>query len=218
MNHFKPTLRGYPSRTPALRSRGSCRGFAVCNDRVVVFESHLELMVLFMLWTMVRVKEIVDQPKQITFIDDDGIERGHTFDFLVVLDDGTRILIAVKPAAKLAHSGLRRKVRLIAEQLSPGVADRINIVTDADFSYADRFNATQAFECNRFPIPAHDDIIASITENTIGAVKISDLVEKAGVGGAGYRAVVRCITSGLLAPAATRQRITADSYVIRRHR
>jgi hypothetical protein len=218
MNHFKPTLPSVASRMPALRSRGSARGFAVCNDRVVVFESHLELMVLFLLWTMVRVAEIVDQPPPVAFIDDDGIERHHTFDFLAVLDDGTRVLIAVKPAAKLAHSRLPQKVRLIAEQIDVGIADRINIVTDADFSYADRFNAVQAFECSRFPIQAHDDIVARITENMIGAVKISDLVEKAGVGGAGYRAVVRCITNGLLAPATARQRITADAYVLRRHR
>ena len=216
MNFSNPTLPSVATRFPALRSRGSCRGFAVCGDRVVVFESHLELCVMLQLWTKPHVIQIIDQPPPVTYTDDDGVVCRHTFDFLVVLECGTKVLIAVKPAAKLVSSGLQRTVNLIGQQLGPGIADRINIVTDADFSYADRYNGLQAFECGRFPIPEHDEIIAQITDEMLGGVKIADLVEAAGLGGAGFRAVIRLIAGGKLVPVLPRRRVTPDSYVIRR--
>jgi hypothetical protein len=170
-------------------------------------------MVLYLLSMMPQVRQVIDQPPAVAYIDDSGIPRRHTFDFLIVLENGTRILIAVKPAAKVVRSGLRRNVELICEQLPPGIADRINIITDADFTYADRYNAQQAFECARFPITEHDEAIARITQDMLGAVKIADLVETSGLGGAGFRAIIRLITRGTLAPVLPGGRIMSDSYV-----
>jgi hypothetical protein len=216
MNFSEPTLPTVASRLPKLKFRGSCRGFAVCDNRVLVFESHLELMVLLMLWMKMQVVQIIDQPPPVTYVDDFGEPHRHTFDFFITLADGTRIFIAVKPVAKLVSSGLPRKVELIAEQLEPGVADRIHIITDADFTYADRYNAVQMYECSRFPVPEHDEVIDRITGDMLGAVKIADLVDTAGLGGAGFRAVIRLITEGVLIPALPRRRITPDSHVLRR--
>jgi hypothetical protein len=217
MNFSEPTLSTVASRLPALRSRGSCRGFAVFENRCVVFESHLELVTLYLLAMMPDVVQIIDQPSAITFVDDDQIVRRHTFDFLIVLKDGTRILVAVKPAEKVARSGIGRTIELIAGQIGPGIADRIIVITDNDFTRVDRFNAQQAFECMRFPIPEHDEAIERITGDMLGSVKIADLVEASGLGGLGFRAVIRCIARGVLAPVTPKHRITPDSYVIRRH-
>jgi len=217
MDFSTPTLPSLATRMPALRSRGSCRGFAVHHDRVVVFESHLELMVFYLLAIMPQVREIVDQPPAVTFVDENGVPRRHTFDFLVLCEDGTRILIAVKPAEKLERSGLRQIVDLIAFQLNPVVADKIKIVSESDFTYADRYNAAQAFECSRFPIEEHDQTIARITADMLGSVKISDLVRASGLGGMGFRAIIRLITYGTLSPVVPRRRITPDTCVICRH-
>ncbi len=212
----EPTLPTLASRLPALRSRGSCRGFAVHENRVLVFESHLELMVLFLLAMMQGVVRIVDQPAAVTYVDESGSARRHTFDFLVVMADGTRILVAVKPAEKVASSGIGRTIQSIAGQIEPGIADRIVLITDKDFTRADRFNAQQAFECIRFPIAGHDEAIDRVTAAMLGAVKIADLVEASGLGGMGFRAVVRCIANGLLLPVTPQRRITPDTYVTRR--
>ena len=216
MNFSEPTLPTVATRLPALRSRGSARGFAVHQNRVVVFESHLELMVLFLLAVMPSVAQIIDQPPAVTYTDDAGIARRHTFDFLVYLTDGTRIYVAVKPAEKVERSGIRRTVELIAQQLPPAIADRIVIVTDTDFTRVDRYNAQQAFECLRFPISADDDLIERMTSTLLGSVKIADLVSASGLGGTGFRAVVRCIATGMLVPVTLQFRITPDSYVTRR--
>lgn len=215
MDFSNPTLPSVATRFPALRSRASCRGFAVHDERVVVFESHLELCVLLLLASMPEVQQIIDQPPPVKYIDDNGEVKRHTFDFLVVIKNLIRILIAVRPVARLAKSGLPRTVELISDQLPPGIADRIIIITDADLTYADRYNALQAFECGRFPIVKHDNAILALTEDMLGSVKIADLVESAGLGGAGFRAVIRVITRGALMPVLPRRRITPDSYIIR---
>ncbi|MDA9509424.1 hypothetical protein XI09_33270 [Bradyrhizobium sp. CCBAU 11386] len=201
---------------PALKSRGSCRGFAIHQNRTVVFESHLELMVMFLFAIRPDVAEIIDQPASVSFIDRDGKLRRHTFDFLIILAGGLKIFIAVKPEKRVAQSGIRQTISLIAEQLAPGIADQIALITDRDFTRADRFNAQQAFECARFPIPEHDDLIDRMTENMIGSAKIADLVDTSGLGGMGFRAVVRLLARRVLAPTQPSRRITPDSYVVRR--
>jgi len=215
MDFSTPTKPSFATRFPALKSRGSCRGFAVYQDRAVVFESHLELMVLFILALLPNTAAVIDQPPAVTYTDDNGCLRRHTFDYLVIGHDSTRALVAVKPAAKVAESGIQRIVQLIAEQLPRGTADTVHLITDAHFSYADRFNAVQAFECCRFPIGEHHDAIANLASQLLGAVRICDLVDASGLGGMGFRAIIRAMTYGLLKPVLPGRRITPDSYVVR---
>jgi hypothetical protein len=214
MSFSEPTLPSLTSRQLSLKDRHVCRGFAVYQNRLLVFESHLELMVFYLLAMLPGVATIFDQPKAVEYIDDAGRLRHHTFDFLIVMHDGTRIYIAVKPSARVIKSGIQHTIELIAGQLPVGTADSIKLITDADFTRADRFNASQAFECSRFPIAEHDDLVDRITAEMIGAVRINDLVEVSGVGGGAFRAVVRLISRGIFAPAAT-GRITPESYVVR---
>lgn len=213
MDFSNPTAPSIASRFPELKSRASCRGFAVYKNRTTVFESHIELCVIWICSTMPDVVEIIDQPPAVTYVDSAGIPRKHTFDFLVIMADGRRLFLMVKPAAKATKA--RALARMIAGQLAAGTANSIHVVTDADFSRTDRHNAQLLFECMRFPISAHDSAIDSITVNMAGAVKVNELVSASGLGGLGFRAVMRALARGILAPAEPGARITADSYVVR---
>ncbi len=213
MDFSHPTAPSIASRFPELKSRASCRGFAVYRNRTTVFESHIELCVIWILSTMPDVVEIIDQPPAVTYVDAAGILRTHTFDFLVIMADGRRLFLMVKPAAKADKA--RALARTIANQLPPGIANSIHVVTDADFSRIDRHNAQLMFECARFPVRAHDAVIDSLTIAMTGAVKVSELVSVSRLGGAGFRAVMRALAGGILSPANPGARITTDSYVVR---
>lgn len=181
---------------------------------MLVFESHLELMVIWLLAAMPEVATIVDQPPPVPYLDHAGVERTHTFDFLVTMRDGRRLFIAVKPAKRAGKALIVAKA--IAAQLKPGIADEVHVVTDAAFTRTERHNAALIAQCARFPVTEHDETIDRITARMTGAVRIGHLVETSGLAGMGFRAIIRLVGSGLLQPVATRQRLTTDSYVVRR--
>lgn len=212
MDHFPPTLPTLASRLPALKSRSSCRGFTIVGNRVVVFESHLEL--IWMLAAMSEVATIIDQPPPVSYLDHAGVERTHTFDFLVTMRDGRRLFIAVKPAKRARK--VRAVANAIAAQLAAGIADEVHVVTDANFTRTERYNASLIAQCARFPVTEDDETIDRITARMTGAVKVGDLVEISGLAGMGFRAIMRLIGRGLLQPVATRQRLTTNSYIVRR--
>lgn len=214
MDYSTPTRPSSASRFPELRSAASCRGFVVHQDQVLVFESRLEHFVIYMLAAMPDVVCIEDQPSPVTYVDSQGKVRRHTVDFRVTLRDGRRLVILVKTASKAAKAWA--VARALADQLPPGFADEIHVVTEADFSRIDRYNAQLMFESARFPIEAHDAEIDRITARTRGALKISDLVEVSGLGGAAFKAIVRLIAVGTLRQATPGKRIGYDTYVVRR--
>lgn len=211
MNYSKPPKPSRASRRIALKSRGSCRGFAVFQNRVIVFESHLELMVFFMLTLRMQTATVEDQPAAVTYWDGETLRR-HTFDFLVINHDGSRMYVAVKPAKRVERSGIKTTLRLIAEQSPPG-SPSVHLVTDADFSYAARYNATQAFDFLRFPVEEHDEAIAALATEITASVRIADLVEASGLGAMGFRSIVRLIVHRVFEPVNPKERITYELFI-----
>ena len=96
------------------------------------------------------------------------------------------------------------------------IADEVHVVTDANFTRTERYNASLIAQCARFPVTEDDETIDRITARMTGAVKVGDLVEISGLAGMGFRAIMRLIGRGLLQPVATRQRLTTNSYIVRR--
>lgn len=212
MNYDKPPAKSLASRFPALKSRETCRGFAIAQNRVIHFESHLELIVLYMLVVLPETAKLIEQPDAVTYRDGDSVRR-HTFDFLVITRDGRRKYVAVKPAARVERSGIKRTLGLIVAQLPPGSNVTVHLVTDADFSYADRYNATQAFDFCRFPIREHDELMGRLMSQVAGAVRIRDMVALSGLGAMGFRSVIRLIANRQLIPVKPNERITYDSLI-----
>ncbi|WP_441255869.1 hypothetical protein [Tardiphaga sp. 285_C5_N1_2] len=195
-----------------MKSREICRGFAIYQNRVVHLESHLELMVFFMLALRPQTLTIEEQPPAVTYWDGASF-RHHTFDFRVINRDESWEYVGVKPAALVVSSGIKTIFRQIAEQLPPGTAKAVHLVTDADFSYADRYNATMAFDFLRFPVAEHDEAITRLAAEMIGTVRIADLVKASGLGAMGFRSIIRLIVSQVLVQVKRDERITYDTYV-----
>jgi hypothetical protein len=143
------------------------------------------------------VAEVAEQPPAVTYVDDAGRERQHIFDFRFTQIAGTRWLLAVKPSALVAKSGIDRVVELVAEQIPPSVADFVVLFTEKKLSEVDLFNAEVVNMATRDAWPEDDAKLTNVIRK-LKTVTIDDLVEKSGLGGYGYDAVVRAVDAGRL--------------------
>lgn len=116
------------TRRPALRSRSSVRGYLVHprTGREIVYESTLERDLAYMLIADPSVRSFQEQPAPVSYIDDAGVRRSHTFDFQVERIDDSQHAVAVKPASRVER--IERTLELIRDQ-SPRHADRIELRT-----------------------------------------------------------------------------------------
>ncbi len=191
----KPSL---ASRQISLHSKGSVRGFDFIDGRKTWYEAELEWKCGLVAKINPDVIDVVEQPPAVAYIDDNGVRRHHTFDWRVVKTDGTKWLVAVKPAALVEKSGIRRTVDLIAEQATRATADYIVLFTEDKLSPVDLFNAETIHHASRDPYPADDAAVGRLVSKLRGPVRIADLVERAKSGGYGFDAVVRAIADGRL--------------------
>lgn len=204
---FRYPLPSLASRKPPLKSTASFRGHTVgLDDRIRYFESEGESKICDVLSVRQDVVEIIEQPSAIQYIDQEGKDAKHTFDFRVRYVGDHVDFLAYRPIEKLADGKFESRMRLIAAQLSRPVADEVAIVTEADADSTDVFNARLKQACRRDPPSDVDEIVAEIVDGLMGAVSIAWIVGRAGTGSA-FRSVVRCIASGILVPT-TPARIT----------
>jgi hypothetical protein len=186
------------SRQISLHSKGSVRGFDFINGRKFWYEAELEWKCGLVAKVRPEIVEVVEQPPAIVYIDDEGTERRHTFDWRFVKDDGTKWLFAVKPAALVEKSGIRRIVDLIAKQIPRTTADFVAIFTEDKLTAVDLFNADTIHHAQREEFLGDDAVIAKLTKTLRGTATIASLVERSKLGGYGFNAVVRAIASGRL--------------------
>jgi hypothetical protein len=106
---------------------------------------------------------------------------------------GKRLLAAVKPSALIAVSGIDRIVELVAEQISPSVADFVVLITEEKLSQVDLFNVQAVNMATRALRPEDDAAIAKVVRGMNGQASIGELVERSTLGGYGYDAVVRSV-------------------------
>ncbi|WP_316206805.1 MULTISPECIES: hypothetical protein [unclassified Bradyrhizobium] len=191
---WKPTSPSLGSRHPALRSRYSSTGFMVEEGRVVNFESRPERFAGEAFAMDPAIAFILEQPPRVAYRDG-GTVLHHTFDFYTEKACGTRTLTAIKHSRRVERSGIRRIVKLIAEQIGRRAADEIALMTELDFSASERFNAELAHEVKRFPVRAHDEHVRQVAAEIQGVVTVSDIVALSGLGAEGFRSIVRLIAS-----------------------
>lgn len=191
-----PSLSSRPDMS--LHSAISVHGYTWIDGRQVWYESVLERCCALVGRLNPDVIEIVEQPAPVTYFDDQGIKRPHTFDFRFTRTGGARWLFAVKPKALVAKSGVDRLVELVAEQLPPSVADYVTVFTEEMLSEVDLFNAEAVNLATRDAWPEDDAHVAQIIAKLKGEATIGDLAAKADLGGYGYDAVLRAIDAGKL--------------------
>jgi hypothetical protein len=186
------------TRKISMRSKGSSRGSYVAGGYTVFYESKLEYWVALAYRARPDVEDVEDQPPAVSYLDDDGIPRQHTFDYRVICTDGSRMLVAVKPSTKVASSGIARIVDLVAEQISTRIADYVCYVTETDLTADEKFNAELLHGVGRKPDSKHDKVVARLVRKLGRVTTVGALVERSGLGGHGFNAVARAIGCGKL--------------------
>jgi hypothetical protein len=188
------------SRRPALKSTGSVRGYLVnpTTNREIVYESTLERDLAYILLAQPGVEDIHDQPEAVKYVDSDGINRRHTFDFIVELTDGSRTAIAVKPAPKVASSGIAKTVDLIRQQCSRDFADRFEVRTGDHITRNRAANARLILKSRRMQNDSAIAEVRKVASTLVGTVRICDLLAASRNDGLGFMAVASLIGDGVL--------------------
>ncbi|MFT3810150.1 MAG: hypothetical protein QM698_09560 [Micropepsaceae bacterium] len=191
------------ARTIAMRSRYSCRGWTWITRKSdgrrtrVQFESLLELLVIQMTVTLPNFWDLIEQPFEIAFVNAMGKPGTHHIDLLVMLNDGRKLAISVKPAAEVTQQ-FRETLAAVKRHLPAHLADDLVLVTDEDFTRAQAQNALRYIEFCKHRDPEADDAAACAIRSISGIVKMSDLATLTGLAGRGYRAAFRAAFRGQL--------------------
>ncbi len=196
-----PWLEPAPSlatRKISRKSTGSGRAVVVggLDHREIHCESLLEANVLATLladkW---RVRDVHEQPGVVRYVDIEGRDRAHYFDFLATMSDGRKIAIAVKPEERSAH--LEANFNLIIRYAGP-FADAYLLVTDNSLTEHSVYNAWLILAARRDPNPDADIAVRAIAEQLHGQIAIEDLVDACKIGAPAFHAIVRLIDNGEL--------------------
>ena len=70
------------------------------------------------------------------------------------------------------------------------LADEIALMTELDFSPAERFNSELVHETRRFHVPEHDLHVRQVAADILGVVTVRDIVAISELGGAGFRVLL----------------------------
>lgn len=190
-------------RAITLRSYTSVRGHFVANlkgkAKIIGFESRLEWDAALLFLARADVVDLIEQPFKVGYVDRYGKKRHHIFDYLVETEMGSRIAVAVKPAARARKIGLVEELAIIAEQVPTHLADRVYLFTDEHYEPWEAWNAHHLQACRRADDTEADYMLLAIAEQLRGSVSLADLTGLLCLGGRGYKAIVRGLFSGLLA-------------------
>lgn len=210
---WRPPGPSVATRIPSRRSRFSSRSSIVggAEPRRIYCEGGLEEKAAYVFTTHRDVADVREQPAVVHFTDCDGTPGKHTFDFMVVLKDGRKIAVQIKPAKFAAK--WRPIIRLIAQQMSRQFADAAVLLTEQDLNPDLVHNSILIHAVKRDPPGTHDEHMRRLAQSLKGSVRIGDLVEHGGLAGRGFRAVVRLIADGELDIAGGR--IGYDTWVFR---
>lgn len=206
-----------PSRADrriARRSKGHCTAHTVLGDgpgRRMQAESHLELCHLLMLNAD---PAIVDLREQVRFRFGTRDARHHVFDVVATRRCGMRLACTVKPEGRLRSGRFLEEMGEVAWWVRrKRFAEDVRLLTDADIDPVALHNA-KVIAAVRAPDPEADAAAERAAEALAGAASLRDLTERIGLEARGYRAALRLLRSGRLAPVRV-ERITPGTLVQR---
>ncbi|MFP7675810.1 TnsA endonuclease N-terminal domain-containing protein [Marivita sp. S0852] len=201
---YVPPERTRAARMFPARSRASGRGFVIAKPRAsaalrqLIFESHLERKCLLVLLSQQSVVDIWDQPPHIIYRNRGGKSAFHTFDFLVTLEDGNKIAIAVKPGALVERYRFDREIALIKAQTAKQFADDVLLVTENSFSAAEVRNAELLHMFRQAEDAEADAAVQQILRGMNCDTSLGQVVTATGLQGRAFRAAFKAIFDGIV--------------------
>ncbi len=210
-----PTVAGlmFPAR-----SKLTVRGFTLAmmpaeqRWRQIISASQGERETCLLSLAMPDLWNLIDQPKPVSFVDVDGRQKTHRFDYLAEFKNGRRVAIAVKPAERVERLNFKATLQAIRRDLPIGFADQVALVTERERHKVEVRNAELLNFFRRCSDEEADNIVFDLINGLFGEVPISDLVEKTGLGARAFRAAFRAVYAGRL-NANTRENISINSIV-----
>ena len=199
---FIPPHGSRSTRKISAKSNASGRGVLLANmpswehPRRIVYESILELKVLYLLLAHPGLVDIREQFPKVRYEDSLGRTKHHVFDFLATMSDKRRLAIAVKPAAIVERTGFRTELIHISSGTRLSIADQVVLATERSFTQADVRNAEKLHEFKRSADHEADEIVHELLSRLADPITIAELVLKTQFEGRGFRAVFRALFSG----------------------
>lgn len=219
---FVPPAQSRATRFINLRGRGSQRGALTAAfggvDRMVVFESLLELHCLHMLLADNAVVDIWDQPPPIPFRNIAGKWSEHTLDYLAAYANERMIGYAVKPWRKVFDKDSQpTEFMLNMRRVRTAAGYEIRIVTEKSFSRMQVQDARTMHRWSRQIDPDADAVVRGIIPTLHGCFPVRTIRDLSALEGRAFGAVVRAFREGLLIKA-EKKRLDIETLVqVNRH-
>lgn len=198
---FYPPRPSRGTRGPFRPNRGSSRARIVGGTvpTEMRMESGLEKKAAYVLLADPEVVDIREQPPAIDYVEADGTPVSYTWDAIVSLRSGTRILVAIKPETIALKTGLRERIARFAAQTPRSVADKAVLITGEKLPRDLVHDAMLIQSVRRDPDRSADVTVRTFVAGLAGTVTVATIVAATGLGALGFRATVRLVADGTLA-------------------
>lgn len=200
------------------RSKQTVRGFTFAKTpadqhwRQIISASQGERETCLLTLAMPNLWNLFDQPKPVSFVEVDGRQRTHRFDYLAEFKGGERVAIAVKPLDRARKLNFKASLKAIKRDLPTGFANKVVLVTERERHRVEVQNAELLNFFRRCPDAEADSVISDLTNRLFGEISLTELINKSGLGARAFRAAFRAIYAGSLT-ANTRELITNNSII-----
>ena len=200
------------------RSKQTVRGFTFAKTpadqhwRQIISASQGERETCLLTLAMPNLWNLFDQPKPVSFVEVDGRQRTHRFDYLAEFKGGERVAIAVKPLDRAKKLNFKASLKAIKRDLPTGFANKVVLVTERERHRVEVQNAELLNFFRRCPDAEADSVISDLTNRLFGEISLTELINKSGLGARAFRAAFRAIYAGSLT-ANTRELITNNSII-----
>lgn len=208
---WNPPQRHGGTRNVARNSKKTARGFTVFNGIEVEHESGIEEGVSLIMQADRRVASLRSQYKMVRYYDAEGMRRRHTFDYYVVLKDGTKFAVAVKP--KRYQKRMEALLKQIAENGEYSGIDKFVVYTDAQATRPKVSNARHILWSRNH----HDQHEVSDVTFLLGArtsIQFWEMLERGQKNWKRQAAIWHLIDIGVLQPVDQGERITDLSRLL----
>ncbi|WP_139237816.1 hypothetical protein [Methylobacterium sp. 13MFTsu3.1M2] len=203
-HRWREPMRSNASRKPSEAPRNAARPTIVAarDRRVILCESGLEGKAALVLMARSDCATIYEQPPAVRYVDHLGKARRHHFDFLMLLNSGRRIAVAVKPHSIATKHNLECLLKLIARQMDTSFADGVCLLTDAKMPPFLVANAELIHDARRISDHRTDGCIRKVAAALHGAATLDWIIGAAGIEGddQAFYAAARAIGDGILVP------------------